>query len=424
MPVTTITFPSVEDRREIYVTPKTSVPLDQERPFEFDELFFSRTDERGVIQAGNSVFQSISAYSWDEILRAPHRLIRHPDMPRGVFWLMWDTIQKGNPIGAYVKNLAKDGRYYWVFAVVTPIEGGFLSVRLKPSSTVFEAVKKQYAALRDAEVTQNVSPKESAARLTDNLAALGYDSYSAFMAQALSLEISARNEHLGRTKDASQTCFERLAKSAEDLLYCTSNIADVFSKNKHIPLNLKIHAAQLGDIGTPIGTISDNYTMISNEIQQQMSEFVRYCRNVSQAVGEGWFLTSTAMVQRQVIDFFQYEETCAAVNQDVEMQHLRTQQQNYSEQALKGLRAISSQIELFSQSCAEMRRLSTSLKVIRVIGKIESASIDNSLNNLDHLIDDLGQFQSVLGEGLDAVDVANKHMRSDVDILIGRRAAA
>lgn len=95
--------------------------VDVEVPFTFEELFFSRTNWRGVILAGNSVFQRVSLYSWDELIQKPHNVIRHPDMPKGVFWLLWDTIKKGEPVGAYVKNRAKDGRYYWVFAIVTPI---------------------------------------------------------------------------------------------------------------------------------------------------------------------------------------------------------------------------------------------------------------------------------------------------------------
>src|SRR5208337_645098 len=95
---------------------------DGEVPYSFEELFFSRTNEKGHILSGNKTFQTISMYSWGELLNRPHNIIRHRDMPRGVFWLLWDTIKKGKPIAAYVKNRAKDGRYYWVLAIVTPIE--------------------------------------------------------------------------------------------------------------------------------------------------------------------------------------------------------------------------------------------------------------------------------------------------------------
>ncbi|HPE46849.1 MAG TPA: PAS domain-containing protein [Hyphomonas sp.] len=103
---------------------RNSVDPNESR-FEFNELFFSRTDESGIIKFGNSVFQRVSVYEWDELLNKPHKIIRNPDTPRAVFRLLWDSIKSGSPIGAYVKNRAKDGRYYWVFAIVTPVEGGY-----------------------------------------------------------------------------------------------------------------------------------------------------------------------------------------------------------------------------------------------------------------------------------------------------------
>ena len=81
--------------------------INKEVPFTLDELFFSRTNPRGVILFGNSVFQRVSLYPWDELIKKPHNVIRHPDMPRAVFWLLWEAIKKGEPIGAYVKNHAR-----------------------------------------------------------------------------------------------------------------------------------------------------------------------------------------------------------------------------------------------------------------------------------------------------------------------------
>jgi aerotaxis receptor len=86
--------------------------LDKESPFHISELFFSKTDKRGVIKSGNNVFVRVSEFDEVDLLEKPHNIIRHPDMPRTVFKLLWDTIQGGNPIGAYVKNKSKSGAYY------------------------------------------------------------------------------------------------------------------------------------------------------------------------------------------------------------------------------------------------------------------------------------------------------------------------
>lgn len=74
----------------------------------------SKTDTKGVIKYANDYFMEICGYSKDELIGKPHNIIRHPDMPKIVFKLMWDRIQKNQNIIALVKNLAKDGRYYWV----------------------------------------------------------------------------------------------------------------------------------------------------------------------------------------------------------------------------------------------------------------------------------------------------------------------
>ena len=73
-------------------------PSSGEAPFAINEVFFSRTNDRGIIQAGNYIFKRVSFYSWDELIGAPHRTIRHPDMPRGLFHLFWDTIKAGRSV--------------------------------------------------------------------------------------------------------------------------------------------------------------------------------------------------------------------------------------------------------------------------------------------------------------------------------------
>ncbi len=128
--------------------------LGKESDFGFEELFFSRTSTKGIIESGNSVFQRVSKYEWDEILSKPHSLVRHPAMPRGVFHLLWEEILSGRPVGAYVVNRAKDGSHYWVFALVTPTDDGFLSVRIKPSSAIFEIAKEKYSELLEVENSQ------------------------------------------------------------------------------------------------------------------------------------------------------------------------------------------------------------------------------------------------------------------------------
>lgn len=132
-------------------------PTQNEKVLGEDDFIVSKTDLKGVITYGNRIFIQISGYSEQELLGAPHSILRHPDMPRSVFKLLWDAIQSKQEICAYVKNLAKDGSFYWVFANVTPsfdVHGnliGYYSVRRKPKPQAVQAVTPLYRAMLEAE---------------------------------------------------------------------------------------------------------------------------------------------------------------------------------------------------------------------------------------------------------------------------------
>lgn len=123
-----------------------------ETPYPDGKLIVSTTDKDGVITHVNKAFVEMSGYSEDELLGSPHSILRHPDMPPAAFKDLWDTVNKGEHWQGYVKNLRKDGGYYWVKATVIPnIRQGkvvsYTSVRRKPSRTKVEECKKLYPTL-------------------------------------------------------------------------------------------------------------------------------------------------------------------------------------------------------------------------------------------------------------------------------------
>jgi PAS domain S-box-containing protein len=132
-------------------------PTGHERQFDREEIIVSKTDLSGRITYANDIFLKISGYTEAEIIGQPHSTIRHPDMPRCVFQLLWKTIQKGQEIFAYVVNLAKNGDHYWVYAHVTPTFGsdgaivGFHSNRRCPDTAALDKIRPLYAALLAAE---------------------------------------------------------------------------------------------------------------------------------------------------------------------------------------------------------------------------------------------------------------------------------
>ena len=89
-------------------------PIDKEIELDPKRYIMSKTDPKGIIEYGNEYFVEISGYKESELIGRPHNIIRHPDMPKIVFKLMWDRLENRKNIYALVKNLAKSGRYYWV----------------------------------------------------------------------------------------------------------------------------------------------------------------------------------------------------------------------------------------------------------------------------------------------------------------------
>jgi len=96
------------------------IVLDEEIKFSKKKFIVSKTDTKGKIIFVNKNFCDISGYTEDELIGAPHNIVRHPDVPRAVFYLIWDKLLSGRAISGVIKNLAKSGKYYWVIADLEP----------------------------------------------------------------------------------------------------------------------------------------------------------------------------------------------------------------------------------------------------------------------------------------------------------------
>ena len=121
-----------------------------------NQLIVSRTDLNGVITYVNDTFAEISGYSVDELVGQHHNIVRHPDMPRSVFKELWATIRQGKMWKGYVKNLRKDGGYYWVFAEISGVyKDGVLveykSMRAPVDDESIVTFQNKYDRLRETE---------------------------------------------------------------------------------------------------------------------------------------------------------------------------------------------------------------------------------------------------------------------------------
>ncbi len=140
-------------------------PIDRSRNMNEDDFIVSKTDPKGRVIYGNPIFWEFSQLDESEMLGKQHNMIRHPDMPRSIFHLMWTTLKAGNEFFGCVKNMAKDGSYYWTMANVTPSYDefdkllGYFSVRRKPLKKAVDDFSVLYKEMLEEE--KRAGPKEA-----------------------------------------------------------------------------------------------------------------------------------------------------------------------------------------------------------------------------------------------------------------------
>ncbi len=144
-----------------------TIPKNEEIKLDKNRYLVSETDAKGVITYCNDYFIEISGYSKEELLGSQHNIIRHPDMPKIIFKLLWQRIQSGENINAVIKNLAKDGRYYWIFTefktrvdLDTNSVIGYTAYRKTLSHDVIDIISELYNKLLEIEQKDSIDAAE------------------------------------------------------------------------------------------------------------------------------------------------------------------------------------------------------------------------------------------------------------------------
>nr|WP_254868594.1 PAS domain-containing protein [Phaeobacter sp. HF9A] len=382
-----------------------------------DEVFFSRTDDRGVIQSCNYVFCRVADYSWDEVIGAPHKLIRHPDTPRGLFQLFWDALKGGKTVGAYVKNKAKDGLYYWVFAAVVPCDGGYLSARIKPSSPLFSEVQAIYARMVKAETENGLTPEDSMQIMLDWVHSKGFEDYQHFAAYALAEELIARDKGLGRKPNVEISELRTMLNNAEKLLTETQGLVKDFEAMHTIPHNLRVIASRIEPSGGPVTVLSQNYGAMSREMSDWFERNVMgkntNFATVKHSVNSSLFIAGLTRILIECDEQLQVERRGSnIVDMDEERDRLKSlleQQQNY---ASKSMAEVDAEAERVINACQVMHRHFLGLSSTRVLCKIESARLPSSGETLSDIIDQLGVFQQRISERLEHIAKLGEEIRA------------
>ena len=307
-------------------------PVNRESPFDVTELFFSTTDRRGVLTAWNQVFMRVAAYKAEELKGQPHNIVRHPDMPRCVFHLLWEYLLAGKSVGAYVKNMAKTGEFYWVFALASPHEdGGFISLRLKPTSELLRVVEQIYAELLERERSfgrdWRTGMGEAGTLLSSKLHSLGFAGYDDFMAHALRSEFLARKAALAERSldEGREHRAASMLRGCDTLLQLRKLVGtlDTFLQSfvvqlNSVALNSGIRAVRLGDAGKALAVIGDEVARLSRSIGDQAREVRTHANGLESILHGVSFNVSLAALHYEMVDVFAAERALSTLAESEE----------------------------------------------------------------------------------------------------------
>ena len=368
-----------------------------------EDLIFSRTDDRGVIQSGNDVFQQVSLYSWDRLVGAPHKIIRHGDMPKGVFYMLWETIKAGEPMGAYVQNLAEDGTSYWVFSTVLPLEDGYISLRLKPSGKFFTQIIPVYETVRAAERAGQLTPQQSAEKIVEAVRSLGFADYPEFMSFALRDEAWSRDGLLHRSRGAIRDNLAEMFRDIREMEQRAIKVEETFRKTHQIPYNMRLQAGRLEGSDGPISVISSNHRQMTQSLEENLERFTTDSSVGADAIRMALFRTSVAILLEEVAQAYETESDHGHWDKARQLTELRGLALRYRDQSVLEVRTLSDRVRRFGQQCRDMRRMMSGLELTRIMCKIERSKFDGDHAGLDEIVNRLAEAQTSLGRNFEEI---------------------
>ncbi len=316
----------------------TIKPTGIEQTFQEDHLIVSKTDTKGIITYANQTFMEVSGYTESELLGKPHNIIRHPDMPKAAFKLLWDTVSGGNEIFAYVINLCKNGDHYWVLAHVTPSFGsngnilGYHSSRRKPDREQIEKIdenrQQQLRMADDFETTvlhvaESVSTaanemQETSSGLSEDAQQTCSQSTSAIDLSSQTVEnvknvaqltdqlqeavtkiddqVSNSNCIVQRAVEEakqSQEVISGLEKSSANIDTVVESITAITKQTQLLALNAAIEAARAGEAGrgfsivaTEVRKLADQTRDAAKHVKTEISEIQMTTQTAARAIGQ------------------------------------------------------------------------------------------------------------------------------------------
>ncbi len=374
-------------------------PVSEQIDFPYEDIIISRTDGRGVIQSANDTFVRISGYDRADLIGAPHKILRHDAMPKGVFFAIWAELLKGNPVSGYVRNRTKNGDYYWVFATISPIEDGFISMRVRPEADAVEMVAGLYDEMLKREKNEGFSPEQSAGFMVEGLMDRGFGDHANFMGTKLAQEVTARDRALGRKTNATLGCLQALLPHWKEVEKRCETVFKTYATFGEVPSNLRLQARNLNEGGASLGAVAVNFTTIAAKITSDLEKYSASLNQANRSVSRALFMSATQHLMSEAQAVLTAEGAS-----EREMGILSEQASTYLGIAMNEAGDVRHNLDRFWRGSKRIKRDFTGLSMTRVMCAIETAKVPyGKADHIRSIIEELDRFQRIGDEGLDRI---------------------
>lgn len=430
--------------------------LSREAKFDINELFFSITGLDSTILSGNEVFIRISGYAKEEAIGHYHNIVRHPDMPRVVFKIIWDSINKQQPIAGYVKNKTKTGEYYWVFAALFPLADRLVSIRIKPTTKFFTLAQEAYPLLLDAE--RHGGMEKSSEMIPVILQSLGYEDYNHFMSDALLNELQERRKLLSSLTSASDNStlsdspiarrlttvsqytkvlmekydgwFEKIDRfiHVKSVLEEKSLILrQVAREIVFLSLNASVSSYKVENGGETFGILARDVRSNAKENDVLIAKIDCLVQELSNSLNTLIFSVSGVRLQSEMLDYFIQEllcENCNIERNDVEsnMDTLITLVSDYAQKTDTLQIKIEQQIREVLKHLDHLEQQMMYLGYIQVYGIIEAAGSSHEGVSFEGIFSQLKTLIQQTSLELEALQKLGGNFYSENRLLMGQSA--
>lgn len=397
-------------------------PTSLESPFKYEELFFSVTDSKSVIKYANDTFIRISKYDTDEMIGQLHKIVRHPDMPRCVFNIFWDYLKANKPISAYVKNMSKDGSYYWVLALAFPYGDDYISVRIKPGSELFETVLSLYKDTLayekelEREHDKKTAMEGAEAYLIQKLNELGFDDYNQFMWIALQKEMKNREQILLKSdqrREISETISKdllELEKTLTKLVFTTDNLINIHesldTESEYIldlartvlllSMNAQVGSSKLDKSDQSLSVVAEQMGNQSKEGEKHLVGLKDDIYNLNELIGELNFDIISAKLQVEMNIYFKNEIDHLAKDKFEAIEDAKQASEVLKDSYVPriddicaGIEKVNTFLNQISHGVEHISRFLMVLRFIHITGKVEVARMNEHTTSFSNTFQEL-----------------------------------